>query len=89
MAVTSAYLRWLPVFDAGAGLISPSGGRDGQFGDPILAGCPDRKKFSHTGVISKAKSHPTYTNLGRIVVENTGKWLVLMEVASHVQLCKM
>jgi hypothetical protein len=54
-----------------------------------LACCHDRKKFSHTGVISAAKSHPTYNDFGRIVVENTGKWLVLMEVASHVQLCKM
>jgi len=68
--------------------MSLSGWRDEELG-AIFGGLPYGKKFSHTGVISAAKSHPICIDFGRIVVENTGKWLVLMEVASHVQLCKM
>jgi hypothetical protein len=52
-------------------------------------GCRYRKNFSHCEAIFIAGLHPTYTDLGRIVVENTGKWLVLKEMAPHVQLCKM
>jgi hypothetical protein len=86
MAVTSAHFR--VAFLSSIPVISPSGWRDEELG--AISGClPYRKKFSHTGVISAAKSHPTCIDLGGIVVENTGKWLVLIEVASHVQLCKM
>jgi hypothetical protein len=68
--------------------MSPSGWRDEEL-DAIFGCLLYGKKFSHTGVISAAKSHPTCIDFGRIIVENTGKLLILMEVAPHVQLCKM